>query len=263
MNLINPEILTDEATSKLHAEFDSALPYRHVVIENLLKTEIANQLFENFPTVEKLDVHYHGLNEKKSEGANFESFHPLFSELKKEMMSKEWSDWVSKVTGIKDVFITDDNLGMGLHQGTNGSFLDVHVDFNIHHVKNVHRRLNMLIYLNKNWKDEYNGAIEMWNADMSKLEKAVMPNFNRCLIFETSEISYHGYTTPLNIPENESRKSIYSYYYTNQREGAAKYHDTVFKARPDDSAAKKVKTEVKETAKNFIKRQLKNLGIKY
>jgi Rps23 Pro-64 3,4-dihydroxylase Tpa1-like proline 4-hydroxylase len=90
--------------------------------------------------------------------------------------------------------LTDDNLGTGLHQGTDGSFLDIHVDFNIHHIKNVHRRLNMLIYLNKNWKPEYGGAMEMWNADMSKMVKAVPCEFNRCLVFETSEISYHGYS---------------------------------------------------------------------
>lgn len=85
---------------------------------------------------------------------------------------------------------------------------------------------------------------------------------NRCLIFETNEISYHGYDK-IKLPEGVSRKSFYAYYYTELRGDAAKYHDTVFKARPTDSAAKKALTPIKEGAKNFIKRQLRKLGITF
>ncbi|MBC7919778.1 MAG: 2OG-Fe(II) oxygenase, partial [Ferruginibacter sp.] len=84
-------------------------------------------------------------------------------------MSPAFAAWVAKVTGIPGVFVTEDNLGTGLHQGSDGSFLDIHVDFNIHHVKNVHRRLNMLLYLNQDWKPEYGGGMEMWNADMTQM----------------------------------------------------------------------------------------------
>merc|ERR1711916_307555 len=116
------------------------------------------------------------------------------SKIKEDFTSSEFYKWVSGVTGIDEVFITDDQMGSGIHQGANGSFLDVHIDFNIHHIKNVHRRLNLLIYLEKNWKDEYGGSLEMWNADMTNCDKMVLPAFNRCVIFETSEISYHGYS---------------------------------------------------------------------
>jgi hypothetical protein len=126
----------------------------------------------------------------------------------------------------------------------------------------VHRRLNLLIYLEKNWKDEYGGGLEMWNADMTNCDKMVMPNFNRCVIFETSEISYHGYSK-ITIPEGVTRKSFFAYFYTNEREGATGYHDTVFKARPTESKSKKVKTAVKENLKNTAKATLKKLGVKF
>lgn len=263
MNSINPLYTAPGKIAQLASDFQNGVPYKHIVVDNFLKDVIANQMYENFPSIEKLAKHYKGLNENKSEGSNFTDFHPVFAQVRRDFMSPEFAKWMETVTGIKDVFITEDNLGTGLHQGTDGSFLDIHVDFNIHHIKNVHRRLNMLIYLNKNWKPEYGGAMEMWNADMSKLVKAVPCNFNRCLVFETSEISYHGYSK-ITLPPGETRKSFYTYFYTKLPANInLKYHDTVFKPKPEDTAFKKVGTTVKESLKNTIKAQLKKMGIKF
>jgi Rps23 Pro-64 3,4-dihydroxylase Tpa1-like proline 4-hydroxylase len=265
MNCINNTYLQPAKIEELANQFKNGQPYKHIVADNFLKPEIADQLFDHFPSIDRLKKHYKGLNENKSEGSNFSDFHPAFTQVRDCFMSKEFCRWVEQVTGINDVFITDDNLGTGLHQGGDGSFLDIHVDFNIHHLKNVHRRLNMLIYLNKGWQAEYGGAMEMWNADMSKLEKKVLPEFNRCLIFETSEISYHGYSK-ISLPAGVTRKSFYTYFYTELSPETAKqlkYHDTVFKPKPEDSQFKKVGTNVKETTKNFIKAQLKKMGVKF
>ncbi|MBC8111309.1 MAG: 2OG-Fe(II) oxygenase [Verrucomicrobia bacterium] len=261
LDLLNPQYTSPEAIKQLTADFQNGFPYKHIVLDNFLKTEIAADLYENFPAVEKLHKHYDGLNEKKSEGSNFEDFSPVFSQVRNFVMGEDFAKWMAVVTGIEGVFVTDDKLGTGLHQGGNGSFLDIHVDFSIHHVKNVHRRLNMLIYLNKNWQESYGGGMEMWNADMTKLEKKVLPLLNRCLIFETNQISYHGYST-ITIPENETRKSFYTYFYTPiTEEIKVKYHDTIFKPKPEDSTVKKITTNLKETAKNTIKGMMKDLGI--
>ncbi|UZR92337.1 2OG-Fe(II) oxygenase [Chondrinema litorale] len=262
MDILNKEYASTETVSKLKHDFDTALPYRHLVMDNFLSEEVALQAYENFPSVQELKTHWKGLNENKLEGSDFGVFHPVFSKIKEDFTSPEFYKWVSGVTGIDEVFITDDHMGSGIHQGTNGSFLDVHIDFNIHHIKNVHRRLNLLIYLEKNWKEEYGGALEMWNADMSNCDKMVLPMFNRCVIFETSEISYHGYSK-ITIPEDVTRKSFFAYFYTNERDGAVGYHDTVFKARPTESKSKKVKTAVKENLKNTAKATLKKLGVKF
>jgi hypothetical protein len=261
LSLINAQYLEEAAIKQLSIDFQNGFPYKHIVLDNFLKPEIAQSLYENFPAVDKLHKHYDGLNEKKSEGSNFEDFHPVFGQLRQEVMSAQMGKWMEKVTGINGVFVTDDKLGTGLHQGGNGSFLDIHVDFSIHHLKNVHRRLNMLIYLNGNWKEEYGGGMEMWNADMSKMEKMVMPLLNRCLIFETNQISYHGYSK-INLPEGETRKSFYTYFYTPlTEEDKVKYHDTIFKPKPQDNPLKKLGTNFKETAKNSIKGLLKDLGM--
>lgn len=260
MQYVNPIYTSPEKIEALSSEFKNAKPFPHLVLDNFLKPEIAQQLYADFPSIEGLKKHYNGLNENKSEGANFQDFPEIFRQIRTEIMSKELSQLMSQITGIEDLFVTDDKLGTGLHQGGDGSFLDIHIDFNIHAEKNVHRRLNMLIYLNPNWQDDFGGDLELWNADMTQCEVKVAPLFNRAAMFETSEISYHGYGK-MNLPEGMTRKSIYTYFYTDLREDAVSYHDTVFKPRPDDSAAKKIGTNVKEGLKNFTKSQLKKVGI--
>jgi len=262
MDIFNNTYFTEEGRSKLKKEFDDAKPYRHLVLDNFLNEPVALEVNENFPGVEELKTHWKGLNENKMEGSDFGIFHPVFSTIKEKLTTPEFYKWITDVTGIEEVFITDDQMGSGIHQGTNGSFLDIHIDFNIHHIKNVHRRLNLLIYLEQNWKEEYGGSLEMWNADMTNCDKMVLPQFNRCVIFETSEISYHGYSK-ITLPEGVTRKSFFAYFYTNEREGASGYHDTVFKARPTESKSKKVKTAVKENLKNTAKATLKKLGVKF
>ncbi len=258
---INPKYTSPEAVAQLKSDFQTAFPYKHLVMDNFLTDDFANLLHDNFPTIDKLKKHYNGLNEKKSEGANFADFHPAFLELRGVLMSEILAKWTAEVTSISNVFVTDDKLGAGLHQGSNGSFLDVHIDFNIHAEKDVYRRLNLLIYMNKDWKEaEYGGHLEMWDAKMTKCEKKVAPIFNRCVIFETNEISYHGYSK-ITLPEGITRKSIYTYFYTEMHESPKNYHDTVFKAKPTDSTTKRIGTSIKETLKNFLKSQLKKVGI--
>ncbi len=260
-NVFSSQISDPSFISKLSADFSNARPYRHVAIENFLSEETANKLVSNFPDDADMSRHYKGLNEMKSEGSNFSAFDNAFSDVKTALNSEEWRKTLSTITGISDLFSTDDAMGSGVHQGRDGSYLDIHIDFNVHHLSNVHRRLNLLIFLNKNWKETYGGKLELWNADVSKCEKEFLPLFNRCVIFETNEISYHGYSK-ITIPKGESRKSFFCYYYTKLGQGI-KYHDTIFKARPQEGTMKKVKTTVKETLKNNVKKTLKKLGIKF
>ncbi len=246
--------------SALRNEFNQGIPYRHLIMDDFLDREFAESLYRHFPTVEQLDIHWKGLNENKYEGSEYTKFAPEFAILRDRLTSPDVYAFFSDISGIKDIFITPDSLGSGIHQGTNGSFLDIHIDFNIHTKLNVHRRLNLLIYLQKDWKDEYGGHLELWNADMTQCVKKVLPQFNRAVVFETSEISYHGYGK-ITVPEGVTRKSFFAYFYTREREGAAPYHDTIFKARPEEGTAKRIKTNIKEAIKNNVKSTLRRIGI--
>jgi len=257
---INPQYTSAEGIKNLQNEFATGFPYKHIVMDNFLVAEFAQTLHDTFPSIDKLNKHYKGLNEQKSEGSNFQDFDASFTQVRELVMSPAFNEWLANVTNIADIFVTPDKLGTGLHQGSNGSFLDIHIDFNIHGTLDVHRRLNMLIYMNQDWKPEYGGDLEMWDAKMTKCEKKVAPLLNRCVVFETNEISYHGYSKTT-LPEGVTRKSFYTYFYTNKREDSKGYHDTVFRSKPTDTTAKKITTTLKETAKNFVKAQLKKIGI--
>ena len=111
--------------------------------------------------------------------------------------------------------------------------MGVHVDFNKHGRYQLDRRLNLLLYLNKDWQEDYGGHFELWDRDMKNCVQKVLPVFNRVAIFSTTEHSWHGHPDPLNCPEDRSRKSLALYYYTNGRpsDEEAEQHSTVFKAR--------------------------------
>ncbi len=113
-----------------------------------------------------------------------------------------------------------------------GGFLKVHADFNWHPKLKLDRRLNVLIYLNRDWKDEYGGALELWDRSMTGPEKSVLPVFNRTVVFSTTDFSYHGHPHPLACPEATTRKSVSLYYYSNGRPDEEKSapHDTIFPA---------------------------------
>lgn len=150
-----------------------------------------------------------------------------------QLNSSVFIEFLENLTGINGI-IPDPHLeGGGLHQIQRGGFLKMHVDFNWHSKLRLDRRLNLLIYLNKNWKEEYGGHLELWDKDMTRCEKKVLPIFNRCFIFNTSDFSYHGHPEPLTCPEGETRKSLALYYYSNGRpsEEISNFHSTVFQAR--------------------------------
>ena len=260
ISAVSPNYLDADTRARLRREFAQGKPYKHLVLDNFLRPEIAENLYANFPKPTELRKHYKGLNEHKSEGSSFESYHGDFMKVLQTISSQSFIDWMEEVTNIDELSIPADHRGAGVHQGRNGSFLDVHVDFSVHPTLHLHRRLNLLIYLNKDWQDSYGGALELWNADMTSLDKTVLPTFNRAVIFETTDTSWHGYDK-ITVPEDVTRKSIYSYYYSPVGEGV-KYHDTIFKARPTESTMKRVKTDAKEGLKNGIKKTIKGLGLK-
>lgn len=262
MSVFNPKYFEPAKIAELNEQFNSADPFPNIAMDGLLDEAFALKCRENFPTQEQMRRHYEGLNEKKSEGSNFEQYHECFTELRQALGSPEFIKFLEGVTGIDGLLLPNDFRGTGVHQGTNGSFLDVHVDFSVHPELNVHRRLNLLFFLTDDWKEEYGGALELWDAKVKNKVAQYYPNFNRAAMFATSDISYHGYNK-ISTPEGVFRNSFFTYYYTPITDKSqVKYHDTIFKARPEEGLAKAVKTDVKEGGKNFVKGVLHKLGVK-
>lgn len=258
--IFNPKYTSPEAIASLHDKYVNAQPYKYVVIENFLQDDVANAMYENFPPMEKLNVKRKSLNENKSEDYHFDRFHPIFTEVRNAINSPEFCRVMDGITGIEGLHTTLDSLGSGVHQGQNGSYVDVHVDVNMNTVENLWRRINLLIYLNKNWKPEYGGDLEIWDKEMIRCWEKVSPIFNRAVIFYTDDNSPHGYNK-IHVPEGESRKSFYTYYYTKPEPGMV-YRDSKFISRPDDALGRKLATSTKEAIKIRAKQFLKALGIR-
>lgn len=131
--------------------------------------------------------------------------------------SKPFLSILESITGIKNLHGDPDLQGGGIHAIGAGGFLKLHTDFNWHKKMNMHRRLNLLIYLNNDWQDEWLGAIELWDPTATEKLASFMPTLGTALLFETSDKSYHGHPDPLKCPTKIYRKSIAMYYYTPER----------------------------------------------
>lgn len=257
--MLNPQLFDDAFIKDSHQRFNDAKPYRHLVMDNLLQPQMATALARQFPTLEQMKTRYNGLNEKKAEHSEFTLLPKEFGQLKEVLFGKEFMELIEKITGITGLLVMDDRYGYGLHQGGNGSFLDVHIDYNLHPVSQKQRRLNLLIFLNEEWQESWGGMLQLWDAPVSRCVTAIAPVFNRCVLFECSDVSFHGYNR-IHCPAAVTRKSFYTYYFTEPT-AHLRFHDTVFKPRPQDSRVKKAKVTAKEGLKNGIKRLLYKAGL--
>lgn len=218
---------------ELKKRFESQKPFKYIVFENFFLTEKAEEIYQSYPTIKegKWDGTTYIDQKNKFQKTDFEK-DSTFDKVFKELNSAEFLRVIEDITGLEGLRGDEELFGGGLHQSVKGAFLNVHVDYNIHPKTKFHRRLNIIIYLNKDWKDEYEGHLELWDfMEGSKhLLDKIAPTFNRCVIFETNEISYHGHPKKLNTPEGVNRKSLAAYYYTETRpeKEIAEEHNTVY-----------------------------------
>ncbi len=233
MPFINVDLLRSRIKT-LQKEFNAATPFRHIVIDNFLTNETAEALLNVYPKPESgvWNKTTYINQKKKLQNGNFEN-EPLFKSLFEYLNGDDFVKLVEELTGISHLQ-TDTNLfGAGMHQSLNGAFLDVHVDFNVHPETKLYRRLNLLIFLNKDWKPEYGGELELWDMERKECFKKISPGFNRCVIFETNEKSFHGHPVPLTVPAGVTRKSLAVYYYTKDAPPEVKAggeHNSIFVA---------------------------------
>ena len=220
----------------LKEQYATADPYPHIVIDNFLHNDVAEKALQAFPGVTSDNwIHYLHFNEKKHGLNKMESLPTILQHVITELNSDEFTAWLSELTGIEGLIADKSLEGGGLHQSQKGGFLNVHTDFTAHpHEKSWRRRVNVLVYLNKDWKDEYNGHLELWDQQMTQCIQRISPVMNRCVIFTTDDKSYHGHPVPLATPDDITRKSIALYYFTKEGD---KYsgQSTKYKARPQDS----------------------------
>ena len=224
---------------KRKQEFGAAEPYAHIVIDDFLTNEAAEALLAEFSLSNKWS-HYNHYNERKMGLTNIAEFGAGTRKIVSELSSQPFLEFLESLTGFDRLLGDPDLDGGGLHQIMPQGYLNVHADFQSHTTRPKWRRmLNLLIYLNKGWQDEWGGHLELWDADMTRPVRKIRPEFNRCVIFPTTTESMHGHPMPLACPINVSRKSLALYYFRD--EGIVqKLRPTYYRARPDETALKHV-----------------------
>ncbi len=211
--------------------YAAATPFPHVALDDFLPEPVLDEILAEFPSAQE-DAwwRFDSENERKLATRDDSRMGEGTRHLMAELNSAAFIDFLVELTGIRGL-VPDPHLeGGGLHQIVRGGHLNVHVDFNRHPLTGLDRRLNALIYLNRDWKPEYGGALELWSAKMERCEQRILPLFNRLVVFSTTGRSFHGHPEPLSCPEDRTRRSLALYYYSNGRPeekgGAADWHNT-------------------------------------
>ena len=207
--------------AKNHSDdYKNATPFPHIVLDDFLPSSVAQAAMKHFPSPDseiwldwkKRDV----VNQPKKLGIGHASrltdVSPWLLHLLNTFNSYPFLMFLQKLTGINKLLPDPYFHGGGLHQIMNGGKLSIHTDFNDLKPLNLYRRINVLFYLNENWKEEYNGHLELWDKECGHCVHSIAPILNRMVIFNTDKHSFHGHPKPLNTSEQITRKSIALYY---------------------------------------------------
>ncbi|MDX1480008.1 MAG: 2OG-Fe(II) oxygenase [Saprospiraceae bacterium] len=236
-------------------------PFIHAIIRNAFDPALLSRVAAEFP--ESMPKKYNDDKQVKEAAPGTEAMGPTTRELVAYLRDEPFLRLLQDLTGIKETLISDPYFdGGGLHEIKRGGFLKIHADFNKHKLTGLDRRVNVLIYLNNDWKEEWGGHLELWDRDMTACQSRIAPQFNTMVIFNTDDFSYHGHPDPLNCPPTRSRRSLALYYYSNGRPSheVSGTHSTLFKKRKGIDRFRKSRHEiVKDWVPPIIVRAIHNM----
>jgi Rps23 Pro-64 3,4-dihydroxylase Tpa1-like proline 4-hydroxylase len=211
--------------TELQQDFTAAEPFNHVVIDDFFTKEVADKIVEEFLPYDS--PQWRGQWDNAVENKRLHNVWDLFPETTYQVFnylnSPEWVNAVEQITGTPDI-ITDIGLnGGGLHSHKSGGHLNIHLDYSIHPKLKLRRNFNLIIYMTPNWQSEWGGGLELWSHDSEtnspkELVKTVDNQFNRAIIFNTTQNSWHGLPEKLDCPDGVTRNSLAIYYLTQPEE---------------------------------------------
>lgn len=195
-------------------------PYKHLVVDNFFERELAETCLNKFPALDDpiwehandADIEIKYRTTWKSEFDIPEGIVDAVRILNSSLFLKAMSNRFGIEKIVPDPYFS----GGGLNATKPGGLLDVHVDGNYHDATGLNRRLNALVYLNPDWQPDWGGEFGIYDENGERCLKEVAPLFNRLVIFDSHDKSFHGLPAPLNFPDGEIRKSILLYYYTKE-----------------------------------------------
>lgn len=202
-------------------------PFPHLIIDDLIGAKQVDEILEEVPltsanwsddSTESMALESRMVPRQRGKvGLRSESEIPLAARnFIDELNSNRFISVLEELTGISHLQPDPSLAGAGIHQTRHGGFLGIHADFNMHRETLLDRRLNLIQYLNKDWREEYGGHLELWNRELTRCVRRVLPVAGRCLIFTTNDATWHGHPHPLSCPRDRVRQSIAVFYYTER-----------------------------------------------
>jgi hypothetical protein len=217
---------------ELRETYQNAEPFPHIAIDDFLPASILDLCLAEFPTKADPDSRTFDRDQERFKTSfNPDYLTPAVRAFFYSLNSRPFLQFLENLSGIKGLIPDPFFLGGGFHETREGGHLSVHADFNHHKLMDLERRLNVLIYLNRDWRLEYGGGLELWDEKMERCVRAIEPEFGRCVVFSTTGDSYHGHPAPIAHPQKKPRRSIALYYYTATWTDDSRAKTTQFRAR--------------------------------
>jgi hypothetical protein len=205
--------------NRLRSAYVAAEPYPHLIVDGLWDPAVLDRIVAEYPRRGQRDWNAydtaHELKETSRGLFGLAPFTQLFFAL---VCSPRFLGLLGEITGEHDLVADPLHHGGGLHESFRGGWLNLHTDWRQHPVLPLARRLNMIVYLNRDWDPAWGGAIELWQPGAAAAGATVDCLFNRTLIFPTTDDSLHGFPTPLACPPTRSRQSISLFYWTRDED---------------------------------------------
>jgi 2OG-Fe(II) oxygenase superfamily len=225
--------------------FHRAVPYPHVVIDGLFPDSLLDDVVAEAPSADASEhsVAWDDANSLKKGLREDWRMGTTTRLLMGQFNSAPFVDFLESLTGITGLVPDPHFFGGGVHTIESGGYLRIHADFNHYPRLDLERRINALLYLNRDWQDEWGGHLELWDRSLSNCVARIAPVFNRLVIFATTDTAYHGHPNPLETPPGIARRSLALYYYSVDRpsEEQTGAHSTLWQAgvgervpRPDE-----------------------------
>ena len=240
-------------SKQFSTQYQVARPFPYIVIDNFLPESILNSViseidknknwaYDTVKWTEPFQVNKFYWPHDAESANNLPKDLPVTSTLINYLNSSEMLKFLEELTGIKNLMADELLMGGGLHRIKSGGKLSIHKDYTVHPLKKIYRRLNLLLYLNKDWKSEWEGNLELWDKNIKNAEVKVEPIFNRVVIFTIGDDSLHGHPVPLNTPSDINRDSISLYYFTEENpknddgQSVMFFHTKPFQAATESSS---------------------------
>lgn len=210
----------------LAARFAAARPFRHLVVDGFLPGALARGVARELPRPDD-----EAFTEGRVGGDGVaicrdpERLGPSWARVDALTRSADFLAALGEACGVADLRRNEAGDCGGLFRYAPDSEMDVHVDSNdvdVHCAQTGHRRkINLLLYLTPGWREDWGGGFDLYAAPSRAPVKSVAPLFNRCVLFDSHDRSWHG-VAPITLPRSArgtARFALILNYFSTDRRG--------------------------------------------